>query len=288
MSNILLTGSSGQLGCELKDLSNSSHDNFFFTSHDNLDIGDFQKIKTYCQTNSIEVIINSAAYTAVDKAQSEKEEANKINYLAVKNLATISKELNIKLIHISTDYVFDGKNYKPYCEDDKTNPVNYYGESKLLGEEAIKEINPNNSIIIRTSWLYSSYGANFVKTMLKLGKTKESLGVIYEQVGTPTYAKDLANTILHILPKLKNNKVEIYHYSNEGVLSWYDFAKEIMKMTKLECQIDPIQTIDYPTPAARPCYSLLNKSKIKNDFNIKIPYWKDSLSECLTKLGERR
>jgi dTDP-4-dehydrorhamnose reductase len=224
----------------------------------------------------------------VDKAESQKELADKINHLAVKYLAQISKEQNIKLIHVSTDYVFDGTNFRPYIETDATNPQGVYGQTKLDGEKALQTINPKNSIIIRTSWVYSSFGANFVKTMLRLGKEKESLGVIFDQVGTPTYARDLAKTILEIIPKIQNSKLEIYNYSNEGVLSWYDFAKEIMRMAKLDCTIHPIETKEYPTPAKRPHYSLLNKSKIKNDFDIIISYWKDSLDECLTIMGERK
>ncbi len=254
--NILVTGSMGQLGSEIKELSSNYNYNFFFTTRDDIDITSKDSIKEFCQTNSINVIINCAAYTAVDKAQSDIENADLVNRKAVKKLSIVAKELNIKLIHISTDYVLD--------------------------------INPLNSIIIRTSWVYSYYGNNFVKTMLRLGKEKEELGVIFDQIGTPTYAKDLAKTILDIIPQIENSKVEIYNYSNEGVLSWYDFAKEIMKMAKLNCKINPIETYQYPTPAKRPHFSLLNKSKIKSKFNLEIPYWKDGLDDCLKRLGERR
>jgi dTDP-4-dehydrorhamnose reductase len=215
-------------------------------------------------------------------------DADLVNRKAVKKLALVSQELEIKLIHISTDYVFDGKNFKPYCEQYITNPQGVYGKTKLDGENEMIKINPKNSIIIRTSWVYSSFGNNFVKTMLRLGKEKESLGVIFDQVGTPTYAKDLAKTILDIIPQINNDKVEIYNYSNEGVLSWYDFAKEIMKMAKLDCKINPIETFQYPTPARRPHFSLSNKSKIKSTFGIEIPFWKDSLDECLKILRERK
>ena len=183
-----------------------------------------------------------------------------VNRKAVKKLSIVAKELNIKLIHISTDYVFDGKNFKPYLEEFQTNPQSVYGKTKLDGENELLDINPLNSIIIRTSWVYSYYGNNFVKTMLRLGKEKEELGVIFDQVGTPTYAAHLAKTILDIVPQIENSKVEIYNYSNEGVLSWYDFAKEIMKMAKLNCKIKAIETYQYPTPAKRPHFSLLNKS----------------------------
>ena len=283
MSNILVTGSAGQLGSELKELSTSSHDNFFFTSHDTLDISDFKKVKTYCEINSIDIIINSAGYTAVDKAEQEQNLCDDINNKAVKKLAQISKELSIKLIHISTDYLYDGNQNQPHYEDNTPNPINYYAKTKLLGEQALQEINPPSSIIIRTSWLYSSYGENFVKTMLKLGLDKDELGIIYDQVGTPTYAKDLAEVILKIIPSIDNKDVEVYNYSNEGVLSWYDFAKAIMKLSNTKCKINPIKTSQYPTPASRPHYSLLDKTKIKEKFNLEIPYWLDSLKICLRK-----
>ena len=288
MFNILVTGSNGQLGSEIKELSKEYDYNFFFTTRDDIDITNKDNIREFCQKNSINVIINCAAYTAVDKAESDEINADLINRKAVKKLALVSKELNIKLIHISTDYVFDGKNFKPYCEEYKTNPQSVYGKTKLDGENEMIKINPKNSIIIRTSWVYSYYGANFVKTMLRLGKEKESLGVIFDQVGTPTYARDLARVILDVLPKIANEKVQIYNYSNEGVLSWYDFAKEIMKMSKLDCKINPIETFQYPTPAKRPHFSLLNKGKIKKEFGIEIPYWKDGLDDCLKRLGERK
>ena len=286
--NILVTGSNGQLGSEIKELSSNYNYNFFFTTRGDIDITSKESIKEFCQTNNINVIINCAAYTAVDKAESDHQNADLLNRKAVKKLSIIAKELNIKLIHISTDYVFDGKNFKPYVEEFQTNPQSVYGKTKLDGENEIRDINPLNSIIIRTSWVYSYYGNNFVKTMLRLGKEKEELGVIFDQIGTPTYAKDLAITILNIIPQIENSKVEIYNYSNEGVLSWYDFAKEIMKMAKLNCKVKAIETYQYPTPAKRPHFSLLNKSKIKSKFNLEIPYWKDGLDDCLKRLGERR
>lgn len=288
MPNILVTGASGQLGSELKELSKEYPYRFIFVSKNELDISDYEALEKFILTNLVDCVINCAAYTAVDKAEKEKELADKINHVAVKNLAILSDKLGLKLVHISTDYVFDGKNFKPYTEEDTTSPQSVYGKTKLDGERAIIKINPRNSIIIRTSWVYSYYGSNFVKTMLKLGKTKESLNVVYDQVGTPTYAKDLAKAILEIIPKIKNEKVEIYNFSNEGVLSWYDFAKEIMKMSKIDCKIEPIETFEYPTPAQRPHYSLLNKAKIKKEFGINIPYWKDGLDDCLKRLGERR
>ena len=294
MFNILVTGSNGQVGSEIKALHVSYPYNFFFTDRDSLDITDATAVEKFIEANNINAIINCAAYTAVDKAESDEANADAINHLAVKNFALTCKvpsgckQKNIKLIHISTDYVFDGKNYQPYTESDATAPNGVYGKTKLDGEKALLHVSPANSIIIRTSWVYSSFGANFVKTMLRLGREKEQLGVIYDQVGTPTYARDLARAILDILPNIQNEKTEIYHYSNEGVLSWYDFAKEIMRMAKLDCQINPIETKEYPTPATRPHYSLLNKSKIKQEFGITIPYWKDSLDACLKSMGERR
>ena len=288
MLNILVTGSKGQLGSELQALSSEYDYNFYFTDRNSLDITDKESIAVFVKNNAIDVIINAAAYTAVDKAEDDVVNADKVNHIATQYLAEIANEHNIKLIHISTDYVFDGKNYKPYSEEDITNPNGVYGATKLAGEKAMIGINPKNSIIIRTSWVYSSFGANFVKTMLRLAKERDSLGVIFDQVGTPTYARDLAKASLEILPQVNSETVEIYHYSNEGVLSWYDFAKEILRMTKLDCQINPIETKEYPTPATRPHYSLLNKAKIKKEFSIEIPYWKDSLDECLRKLGERQ
>jgi dTDP-4-dehydrorhamnose reductase len=290
--NVLVTGSRGQLGSELHELVNNSalntqHSTFHFTDRNTVDITDQDAIKRFCLEKDIEVIINCAAYTAVDKAEEDEINADKINHLAVKYLAQIAKEKNIKLIHISTDYVFDGKNYKPYNEDDTPNPQGVYGKTKLLGEEAIKIINPNSAIIIRTSWVYSTFGNNFVKTMLRLGKEKESLGVIFDQIGTPTYAKDLAVALLRMMNDkclMLNENVEIYNFSNEGVVSWYDFAKAIFELSGIECQVNPIETYQYPTPATRPHYSLLNKSKIKNKYNIIIPYWKDSLKTSLQNM----
>ena len=294
MYNVLVTGSKGQVGSEISYLvSNnpSSYDKykFFFTDRSSLDICDKQAITKFVDVNNIHTIINCAAYTAVDKAESDEISADRINHLAVRYLAKISKEKNIRLVHISTDYVFDGMNYKPYVESDSTNPQSVYGKTKLSGEEAIVEINPKDSIIIRTSWVYSTFGANFVKTMLRLGSERPSLGVVYDQIGSPTYARDLASAILTIVDsESKNSDTSFYNYSNEGVVSWYDFAKEIMKMAKLQCEISSIETSEYPTPAKRPHFSVLNKAKIKRDYNIVVPYWKDSLRDCLIEMGARK
>ncbi|WOE69451.1 dTDP-4-dehydrorhamnose reductase [Hydrogenimonas thermophila] len=297
--NILVTGASGQLGSELRELVKNTeseftdkiikNSKFFFTNKDKLDITKKEDIEKFVNENSIDFIINCAAYTAVDKAEEEKELADLVNHKAVEYLANVCRQKGIYLIHISTDYVFDGKNYRPYVETDKVAPQGVYGETKLKGEEAFKKAGAKG-IIIRTSWVYSSYGHNFVKTMLRLAQTKDELGVIFDQVGTPTYAKDLASALLKIVSLEASNEkslqdsVNIYHYSNEGVCSWYDFAKAIFEISGNNIKINAIETKEYPTPAKRPHYSVLNKLKIKNDFNIHIPYWKDSLRECITKI----
>lgn len=288
MINILVTGSNGQLGSALQVLAKQyTQYQFYFTDVAELDITDKSAIAVFVSANSIYAIVNCAAYTAVDKAESDLELADKINHLAVKYLAEVAKEHQCKLIHISTDYVFDGTHHIPYVETDVPNPQSVYGKTKLAGEQVLQEINPSNSIIIRTSWVYSSFGANFVKTMLKLGKERDELRVITDQVGTPTYAADLAQTILTILPHLSNEKVEVYHYTNEGVCSWYDFAQAIFEISKIDCKVIPITTAQYPTAAQRPHYSVLNKTQLKEKFKIEIPYWRDSLRNCLKKMSIR-
>ena len=285
--NILVTGANGQLGSEIKVLSKDYPYCFFFTDKDKLDITKKEEIEKFVKENDINLIINCAAYTAVDKAEEEKELADLVNHQAVKYLSRISKENDITLIHISTDYVFDGKNYRPYKEDDKTNPQDIYGLTKLKSEESF--INSGaKGIIIRTSWVYSSFGNNFVKTMFRL-KDRKELGVVFDQIGTPTYARDLAKVILEIInnnyEQLNNFKSEIFHYSNDGVCSWYDFAKAIFEIKDIDIKINPIETKDYPTTAKRPYYSVLNKSKIKEEFNIEISYWRESLKKCLEKMN---
>lgn len=285
MSNILVTGANGQLGSELKDLSSLyPNDTFIFTDVAELDICNHMAVKEFIVNNCINTIINCAAYTAVDKAESEPELADQINHIAVANFARLSKDNNIKLIHISTDYVYDGTNYKPYIETDTPNPKSVYGQTKLDGELAIQKINPANTIIIRTSWVYSNYGNNFVKTMLRLGKERKELGVIVDQIGTPTHARDLAKTVLEIFPNINNKNVELFHFSNEGVCSWYDFAKAIFEIKGINVKVNAIETFQYLTAAKRPSYSVLNKSKIKNKFQIEIPNWKDSLIVYLQRL----
>lgn len=273
------------MGSEIKELSQVYPNyRFFFTDVEELDICNKKAVGAYVGSNNISAILNCAAYTAVDKAESEPELADKINHLAVKYLAEIAKEQNLRLVSISTDYVFDGRSFQPYFTDHLTDPVNMYGETKLKGENAMKAINPANSMIIRTSWVYSSFGSNFVKTMLRLGEEKEELNVINDQVGVPTYARDLAKFILDHSLEGTNKKVAVYHYTNEGVCSWFDFAREIMELGQKDCKVNPIPTSAYPTPAKRPFYSLMDKTSLKEDFNIEIPYWKESLSECLGKI----
>lgn len=289
MLEVLVTGSSGQLGSEIRELS-SRYPQYTFTFADRsmLDLSNLCKMEDFFDGKRFDMIINCAAYTAVDKAESESELADTINHRFVSMLAKIAKRDSSKLIHISTDYVFDGKHHRPYIESDPTAPQGVYGKTKCDGENAILSTAPANTLIIRTSWVYSSFGNNFVKTMLRLGKERDSLGVIFDQVGTPTYARDLAQAIIDILPQINNAQPEIYHYSNEGAASWYDFAQAIFELSGVVCLVNPITTDQYPTPASRPHYSLLNKSKIKNDFNLSIPYWRDALKACLNTLGETK
>ena len=278
MNNILVTGGNGQLGSELRDIAPNYQDyNFLFTDVKDLNITNHNAVATFIESNNINVIINCAAYTAVDKAEQQKDVANAINHLAVANFAQIAKDNNIRLIHISTDYVFDGTNHKPYAETDTPNPQSVYGKTKLDGELAMQQMNPANSIIIRTSWVYSKFGNNFVKTMLRLAETRDVISVVADQIGTPTNAADLAKAILNILPQISNETVEVFHYSNEGVCSWYDFAKAIFDINELDIKVTPIESAQYPTPAERPFYSLMNKSKIQREYNIEVPYWKYSL-----------
>jgi dTDP-4-dehydrorhamnose reductase len=286
--NILVTGSNGQLGSEIKDLAeNYASFSFFFMDLSELDICNSSQLDVFFKDKNINTVINCAAYTAVDKAEQDADIAEKVNATGVLNLVNAVAKVNGKLIHISTDYVFDGNHFLPYKESDSVSPIGVYGETKRAGELAV--INSDiDSIVIRTSWLYSSNGNNFVKTMLRLGNEREELGVIFDQVGTPTYARDLAKTCLEILAYKKetniNSNGNLYHYSNEGVASWYDFAISIMEIGGENCKVKPIQTKDYPTLAKRPHYSVLNKSKIKTDFKIEIPYWRDSLKDCIEKI----
>jgi len=286
--NILVTGSNGQLGSEIKDVdTNYKNFNFFFRDLPELNICDAKALNTFILNKNINAVINCAAYTAVDQAEEDSEIAENVNVKGVLNLVNALKKVDGKLIHISTDYVFDGNSFLPYKESDPVSPIGVYGKTKRAGELFV--INSDiDSIVIRTSWLYSAYGNNFLKTMLKLGHGRDELGVIFDQVGTPTNASDLAKICLNILSDESlaniNTRGKVYHYSNEGVASWYDFATAIMKINKLNCKVLPIETKDYPTLAKRPHYSVLNKTKIKTDFNIEIPYWRDSLEKCVEKL----
>ncbi len=283
--NVLITGASGQLGSEIRIESvQFSQHNYFFEDSKSLDITNSKNVSDYINKHNIEVVVNCAAYTAVDKAESDEENAENVNSIGVKNLVSALNGHG-KLIHISTDYVFNGKSYEPYKEEHNVQPIGVYGQTKRLGEEHILN-SEVESIIIRTSWVYSSFGHNFVKTMLRLGRERDGLNVIFDQVGTPTYARDLALVCLEAIDKDFSKLSSVYHYSNEGVASWYDFAKAIMEIAKIDCKVSPIETKDYPTPAKRPNYSLLNKSKIKEDFNITIPYWRDSLKDCIKKIEQ--
>ncbi|MFT4803195.1 MAG: dTDP-4-dehydrorhamnose reductase [Mariniflexile sp.] len=287
MYNILVTGANGQLGSEIRVVASKySNYNFIFTDVQELDICNHNGVQQFIAENNINAIINCAAYTAVDKAEEQFEVADKINHMAVANFAQIAKDNNIRLVHISTDYVFDGKAYKPYTETDIPNPQSVYGRTKLAGETAMQHISPANSIIIRTSWVYSSYGNNFVKTMLRLGKERDELNVVADQIGTPTNAADLAKAILEILPKIENKEVEFFHYSNEGVCSWFDFAKAIFEIQDLRIKIKPIETWQFPTPAKRPFYSVLNKNTIKKKYKVEVPYWRNALKESLNKIED--
>tara|TARA_B100001059_G_C17823937_1_gene580128 strand:+ start:2087 stop:2980 length:894 start_codon:yes stop_codon:yes gene_type:complete len=289
LQTILVIGSTGQLGRSIQSIASDYPDyEFIFTNRQQLDLSNQSSLIEFFECNSFDIIVNCAAYTAVDNAEAEPELANQINHLSVRQLANMTKQQNAKLINISTDYVFNGEQYQPYLETDEVAPYGVYGQTKLSGEQAIQTTLKNNSIIIRTSWLYSEYGNNFVKTMLKLGQERDSLDIIFDQVGTPTYAKDLAKDIMGIVQSQEFRQADfttnIIHYSNEGVCSWYDFAKTIFELANIQCHVNAIETKDYPTPAKRPHYSVLNKAKIKQKFHLAIPYWKDSLKQCLTAL----
>jgi len=281
---ILVTGSTGQLGSEIKALSSTYPElEFVFTNSSELDICNQVKLTEFVKDNGFKGIINCAAYTAVDKAEQNAGIAGLVNAKAVGHLVAVSQRCQVKLIHISTDYVFDGNSNRPYTERMPVCPLGAYGKTKRAGEMEIL-YSPSNSIIIRTSWLYSSFGNNFVKTMLRLGEERESLSVVYDQVGTPTYARDLAQVCLNIIsqPGRIDSKGKLYHYSNEGVASWYDFAQAIMDVAGKDCKLNPIESKDYPTPTRRPAYSVLNKAKIKADFGIDIPHWRTSLKACMS------
>lgn len=282
---ILITGANGQLGNEIRELASlyPQYD-FLYTDVAELDITQADAVKQYVGLHLPDAIINCAAYTAVDKAETDAETAFLVNATAPGNLANAAQAYGKFMVHVSTDYVYDGLNYRPYSETDPVNPVSVYGESKLAGEQQVYQSGAK-AIIIRTSWLYSAFGNNFVKTMMKYGRERDILNVVFDQTGTPTYARDLARFILHMLPQaMKDQKIEVYHYSNEGAASWYDFAKAVHEMAGITCQVNPIPTSAYPLPAVRPFYSVLDKSKIKNRFTITIPYWRESVKHCIKRI----
>lgn len=284
---ILVTGADGQLGREMQIASRGSRNRFIFTDiageHERLDITDPQAIADIVRENHVNVIVNCAAYTNVDKAETDSETANLLNNIAAGNLADAMKAVNGTLIHISTDYVFQGDMNIPCREDWPTEPLGVYGKTKLAGEKSI-EATGCASIIIRTAWLYSPFGNNFVKTMRDLTSSRGSLKVVFDQVGTPTYAGDLAETICRIIENGQLDKTGIYHFSNEGVCSWFDFAKAICEMSGNTCDIRPCHSDEFPSPVARPHFSVLDKTKIKQTFGIRIPYWTDSLKRCIEEI----
>ncbi len=286
---ILVTGKNGQLGNELQTIaSNYSNYQFVFTDRDELDITNANHVLDYFAEYQPKYCINAAAYTAVDKAETEKELAYAVNATGAENLAIACAKLDSNFIHVSTDYVYDGLASSPYTEDHTTSPVNYYGQTKLEGEELAIAKHPS-TIVLRTSWVYSTFGNNFVKTMLRLMSQKESLNVVGDQYGSPTYARDLAEAIMHII-SLENlaQLAGIYHFSNEGLISWYDFAVEIQKLSNSSCVVSPIPTAAYPTPAKRPAYSVMNKDKVQTAFNISLRPWKDSLKKCVQLLQSEK
>ena len=285
---ILVTGANGQLGRELRNVLESEiPGKTIYTDVAELDLTDAKGVDDFFKKNDISHVVNCAAYTAVDKAEEEKLECAAININAVKNLANAADAIGAKIIHISTDYVFDGTAHRPYKESDKVNPISQYGTTKRKGETALLALAPE-SIIIRTSWLYSPYGNNFVKTMLRLGAEQSKIKVVSDQIGTPTYALDLARAIYMVL--MSHQWVEgIFHFSNEGVCSWYDFAKSIHRIAGIDkCEIKPIPTEEYPTAASRPFYSVLDKTRIKATYGVNAPYWEDSLIECIKRINNEK
>ncbi len=287
MKSTLITGAHGQLGRCLQDLLKTQDGcQVYCTDVDTLDICDAGQIERFVEAHPVDIIINAAAYTAVDKAEDDQEAAYRINRDAVRNLAEVAQRHHLFLVHISTDYVFDGHTNSPYKEEDTPRPCSVYGSSKLAGEETMRE-SGCRGVIIRTSWLYSEYGHNFVKTMLQLGKERESLSVVYDQLGAPTYAGDLAHAILSLCEQADTIKgVETLHFSNEGSISWFEFAKTALEMAGISCTVRPILTSEYPTKAERPPFSLFNLGKIKNKYGVKVPYWRDSLRLIVNKLSK--
>jgi dTDP-4-dehydrorhamnose reductase len=285
MLNILITGSNGQLGSEFRLACHSfPFFNIIFTDIEELDITSKDSVDEFFRSNNIDAVINCAAYTEVDKAEQETDKAMLINKEAVAVLAAACKANQAYMVHISTDYIFDGSARSPYRETDHSSPTSAYGRSKLAGEMAMLNC-LEKGMIIRTSWLYSTFGNNFVKTILKKGAEKGELNVVDDQVGSPTYARDLAVVILQILPSaISRNELQVFHYSNEGHCSWYEFAKTALELAAIPCKVNPVNSDQYPQIAPRPSYSILDKTKIKVQFDITIPYWMDSLADCILKL----
>lgn len=283
--NILIAGANGQLGNEMRLLSPESHKNsYFFTDVAELDITNLLDIHAFVKLNNIHVIVNCAAYTNVDKAEDDVELCDLINNKAVENLAIVAKEHDCVLVHVSTDYVFSGKGNLPCTEEQATSPLGIYGKTKLAGEDAIRRVGCKY-LIFRTAWLYSEFGNNFVKTMIRLTTEKDSLKVVFDQVGSPTYAGDLGKLIFSIIEKRQYEQHQgIYHFSNEGVCSWYDFAKEISFIAGTDCDIQPCHSDEFPSKVTRPAFSVLDKTKVKRDFQFEVPYWKVSLTKCINKL----
>lgn len=289
MKKILITGCNGQLGKSIKKISSQYPQfSFVYTDIEELDITNKQSVIDFFVEGKFTHAINCAAYTAVDKAEEEFELAKKINANGPTHMATASRKTKCQFFHISTDYVFSGKGFVPYKEEDSTKPPSAYGKSKLLGEDMLNQVN-EKAIIIRTSWLYSEFGHNFMKSMLKFAKERDEIKVVFDQIGTPTYATDLARALLDMISSGKTAPENtIYHYSNEGVSSWYDFALEIIKAANLDCKVLAIESHEYPLPAPRPFYSVMNKAKIKKDFDVKIPHWRESMLDCLLELKSNR
>ena len=281
--NILITGANGQLGNEMRVLSagHPTH-TYFFTDVEELDICNAEGVEHFVKDNHIDIIVNCAAYTAVDKAEDNAELCDKLNHVAPSYLADAAEACGAGLIQISTDYVFDGTAYMPYTEEDPTCPNSVYGRTKLAGEQEVMS-RCTRAMIIRTAWLYSTFGNNFVKTMLRLGRERESLGVVFDQIGTPTYAADLAYTIFEAIEQ--GIRPGIYHFSNEGVCSWYDFTLAIHRLAGITtCKVSPLHTDEYPAKAPRPHYSVLDKTKLKQTYGIEIPHWEESLARCVKQL----
>lgn len=284
--NILITGKDGQLGKSIRKVvaTQQTTDEFAFVDRSELDLSNQATIDHYFNHHQFDVIINCAAYTAVDQAEQESDLANQVNHLSVKQLATIAHKQAAKLIHVSTDYVFDGESDTPYQETDDTHPINVYGATKLAGEQAIQAEMPTNATIVRTSWVYSEYGGNFVDTMVKLGRQRDELSVVSDQLGSPTYATDLAKVLLQIARENQEQPTTIYHYCNQGGISWFDFAQEIFTLGKIDCLVKPIKTTQYPTPAQRPKNTIMDTSKINQVLSIEPTPWKQSLKTCMAIL----